>query len=152
MASPVAPLPTAPPPSTAPGRFSFKTLVVAAALLSPAVVALSKATVWVDGRLLAGVVVALNLAVFILYAVDKRRAGQGGRRIPEWVLHLGELLGGWPAAFLAQQGLRHKSSKFTYQAVFWLIVLLHQLVAVDVIMGGQFSSDAWMVVRHYLHR
>jgi uncharacterized membrane protein YsdA (DUF1294 family) len=152
MALPVAPSSAVPPPPAARGRFSFATLVVTVALLSAPVMACAKAAAWVDGRVLAGGVVALNLAVFILYAVDKRRAGQGGRRIPEWVLHLGELLGGWPAAFLAQQWLRHKSSKFTYQAVFWIIVLLHQLVAVDVIMGGQFSGDAWMVVRHYLNR
>lgn len=125
---------------------------MAIALLTAPVVALSRATVWVDGRVLAGVAAALNLGVFILYAVDKRRAARGAFRIPEWVLHLGELLGGWPAAYLAQRLLRHKSSKFTYLLVFWLIVLLHQLVAVDVILGGQISGDAWLVVRHWFSR
>lgn len=128
------------------------TLVMAIALLTAPVVALSRATVWVDGRVLAGVAAALNLGIFILYAVDKRRAARGAFRIPEWVLHLGELLGGWPAAYLAQRLLRHKSSKFTYLLVFWLIVLLHQLVAVDVILGGQISGDAWLVVRHWFSR
>jgi len=41
-------------------------------------------------------------------------------------LHLLELLGGWPGAFLAQRRLRHKCSKRRYQFVFWLIVLAYQ--------------------------
>lgn len=142
-------MPTPPPAGS---RFTFMTLVMAIALLTAPVVALSKATVWADGRVLAGVAVALNLGVFILYGIDKRRAARGEFRIPEWGLHLGELLGGWPAAYLAQRLLRHKSSKFTYLLVFWLIVLLHQLVAVDVILGGQISGDAWLVVRHWFSR
>ncbi|MBL9208599.1 MAG: DUF1294 domain-containing protein [Opitutaceae bacterium] len=152
MASPSTASTSVPTPPPAGSRFTFMTLVMAIALLTAPVVALSRATVWVDGRVLAGVATALNLGVFILYAVDKRRAARGAFRIPEWVLHLGELLGGWPAAYLAQRLLRHKSSKFTYLLVFWLIVLLHQLVAVDVILGGQISGDAWLVVRHWFSR
>ena len=37
----------------------------------------------------------------------------------------GYLLGGWPAAWLAQQVLRHKTIKRSFQAMFWLTVLVN---------------------------
>jgi len=73
----------------------------------------------------------------LLYVGDKRRAGQGGRRTPESVLHLWSLLGGWPGAWLAQQGLRHKTAKLRFLAVFWLTILLHQLIALDLQLHGR---------------
>ena len=74
-----------------------------------------------------------------MYAHDKQRAVSQGWRVPESSLHLGELLGGWPGAFLARRRLRHKCSKPGYQVVFWAIVLLHQIVAVDVILDQHIS-------------
>ena len=50
-----------------------------------------------------------------MYADDKQRAASGAWRVPESSLHLAELLGGWPGAFLAQRWLRHKCSKASYQ-------------------------------------
>lgn len=35
------------------------------------------------------------------------------------------LAGGWPGALLAQQWLRHKSSKTSFQLQFWLMVLIN---------------------------
>ena len=66
-----------------------------------------------------------GLATFMVYAVDKVQAKRGGWRIPERILHLMELAGGWPGALMAQRLLRHKSSKSSYQMVFWLIVAVH---------------------------
>jgi uncharacterized membrane protein YsdA (DUF1294 family) len=81
--------------------------------------------------LLAGV----NATTFLLYAYDKLAAGRAGRaRVPEGVLHLFELLGGTPAALIGQLWLRHKSSKPSYQTVFYGIVILQVLVAVTVIV------------------
>jgi len=68
---------------------------------------------------------------FALYAWDKRCATRQESRIPENVLHFWELIGGWPGAYLAQRSLRHKSSKFSYQFSFWLIVVAHQYVTID---------------------
>jgi uncharacterized membrane protein YsdA (DUF1294 family) len=50
---------------------------------------------------------------------------QGRWRTPENHLHLLSLAGGWPAAWLAQQAMRHKSSKHQFRTVYWLTVLLH---------------------------
>lgn len=70
----------------------------------------------------------LSFATFVAYALDKRAAvGRRRRRTPENVLHLLELLGGWPGALLAQRTIRHKNAKVSYQIVFWLIVALHLL-------------------------
>ncbi len=75
-----------------------------------------------------------------LYARDKKRAVTGGWRIPENSLHLSELLGGWPGAFLAQRRLRHKCRKIPYQILFWGIVALYQLLAMDILLdNGPFS-------------
>ena len=50
---------------------------------------------------------------------------------PEAYVHALELAGGWPGALLAQQGFRHKTRKVSYQALFWLIVALHQVFWID---------------------
>jgi uncharacterized membrane protein YsdA (DUF1294 family) len=77
-----------------------------------------------------------------VYAIDKRRAEEGLWRIPEAQLHLLELFGGWPGAFLAQRRLRHKCSKGSYQVVFWLIVLAYQFAAYDSFQGWHYSRTA----------
>ena len=76
-------------------------------------------------------VVVINALTYWAYAIDKRRAKEGQWRIPEAQLHLLEVLGGWPGAFLAQRRLRHKFYKGSYQAIFWCIVLAHQFAAYD---------------------
>lgn len=68
---------------------------------------------------------------FALYGYDKRQARNNGQRTPEKVLHALELAGGWPGALLAQQVFRHKTRKVSYQALFWLIVALHQVFWID---------------------
>lgn len=78
-------------------------------------------------------VVALlcSAACYGFYAWDKHRARTGAWRISERMLHLMELFGGWPGAFLAQRRLRHKSTKASYQFTFWMIVAAHNYAALD---------------------
>lgn len=73
----------------------------------------------------------LNIATFFVHWKDKYAAEQEAPRIREEVLHALAVLGGWPAAWLAQQVLRHKTSQPGFRAMFWLTVLLH-LVALAV--------------------
>ena len=87
-----------------------------------------------------GWVTAISLLTFAVYAFDKRRAVKNGERTPETLLHLLELLGGWPGAFLGQRLLRHKSAKVSYQFVFWLIVLAYEVVAADWLLGWPMVS------------
>jgi uncharacterized membrane protein YsdA (DUF1294 family) len=72
-----------------------------------------------------------SAACYGVYAADKHRARTGAWRISERMLHLLELFGGWPGAFLAQRRLRHKSSKASYQFTFWMIVAAHNYAALD---------------------
>ncbi|MGE8175169.1 DUF1294 domain-containing protein [Pseudomonas fluorescens] len=78
----------------------------------------------------------VSLLAFLLYWHDKRKARADSWRTPENVLHAIELAGGWPGALLAQQVFRHKTRKVSYQLVFWIIVLLHQVFWIDQLFLG----------------
>jgi uncharacterized membrane protein YsdA (DUF1294 family) len=90
-----------------------------------------------DWRWFVGYVTVINLLTFTIYAWDKRRARSDGWRVAEFQLHLLELLGGWPAAWIAQRTLRHKCAKKRYQIVYWLIIIVYQLVALDILLNGR---------------
>ncbi|UXH76382.1 DUF1294 domain-containing protein [Roseateles amylovorans] len=74
-----------------------------------------------------GLYMAMSLATFIVYGLDKRAARLGHWRVKESTLHGLALLCGWPGALLAQQLLRHKSAKPRFRRVFWLSVSLNIL-------------------------
>jgi uncharacterized membrane protein YsdA (DUF1294 family) len=103
--------------------------------------ALSRLTTRVDWEWLLGIPLAFSVFTFFAYRSDKRRAETGRRRIPESTLHMAELLGGWPGAFLAQRRFRHKISKTAYQVVFWGVVLLYQGVALEFLTGWQLTNS-----------
>ena len=86
--------------------------------------------------------VVISAITYWAYAVDNRRAEQGFWRVREANLHLLEILGGWPGAFLAQRWLRHKCSKGSYQFVFWLIVLVYQFAAYDSFHNWRYTQAA----------
>ncbi len=90
-----------------------------------------------------------SVGTFALYAWDKHHARRGGERTPENVLHVLEILGGWTGASLAQRALRHKSSKFSYQISFWLIVALHQYAALDSLLGWRIYGQVKVWVESY---
>ncbi|NJM05386.1 DUF1294 domain-containing protein [Candidatus Gracilibacteria bacterium] len=60
--------------------------------------------------------VALSIVAFGLFGFDKRRAQQGGARVPEIVLHLVGWAGGAPGALVGMRFWRHK----THHAEFWI--------------------------------
>jgi len=92
-----------------------------------------------DLRWAAAYVVVMSAFTYWAYARDKRSAQQGEWRTSEAQLHLWELLGGWPGAWMAQRWLRHKCSKGSFQFMFWLIVLGYQLAAFDSFHDWKFS-------------
>lgn len=67
----------------------------------------------------------LSLLAFLAYVYDKSAAVSGRWRISEQTLHVFSVAGGWPGALLAQQLLRHKTSKKSFVYTFWLTVLLN---------------------------
>jgi len=60
-----------------------------------------------------------NLLCFLLFALDKRRARRGQRRIAEKTLHFATLTGAAPGAWAAILLLHHKNRK----AAFWSVTL-----------------------------
>jgi uncharacterized membrane protein YsdA (DUF1294 family)/cold shock CspA family protein len=75
--------------------------------------------------LAAMLLLGLCCVAWIACVLDKHAATTGRRRIPESSLHLLELLGGWPGAFIAQRVTRHKTSKRAYRIAFWCMVVLN---------------------------
>lgn len=106
------------PTPAARGAAAFSYLLLAAsALLYLIATVLWRVPAWV--ALLYG---AASMLCFIAYALDKAAAVHGRWRTPESTLLLLGLACGWPGAVLAQQWLRHKSSKTSFRAAFWCTV------------------------------
>ena len=91
---------------------------------------------WLAAIFYAGI----SLGCFIAYAIDKAAARAGRRRTPESTLLLLGLGGGWPGAILAQQLLRHKSSKQPFRMKFWVTVVLN--VAAFLYWCVQYQREA----------
>lgn len=125
----------------------MQTYAVVVLLLALPAYALSRSGSGIDWRILIAVFAAVSLFTFLAYRADKRRAELGEWRIPEATLHLGELFGGWPGAFLAQQKYRHKTAKVSFQFIFWTIVVLYQFVALDFLLNWQLSKSVIQFVR-----
>lgn len=88
-----------------------------------------------------------SVVAFFTYAYDKRAAVLGQWRISESVMQSVALLGGWPGALVAQQVLRHKNRKRSFQIRFWIYAVLHEIV-LGVIMWryGFFVGLLWNAV------
>lgn len=99
--------------------FAIALMLAYAAALAAAVLAQALPP-WV-----AGALALVNALTFGAYALDKRAATQGRRRIRERSLHLWSLAGGWPAAWWAQRLLRHKTVKASFRRGYWVSVVLH---------------------------
>lgn len=83
----------------------------------------------------------INLITFTEYKTDKQRARLKLARTPEIALHLWEIIGGWPAALLAQRKYRHKCSKSSYQSIYWFIIILHLFISTDYLLKWRICSE-----------
>lgn len=75
-----------------------------------------------------GIYLIASLVSFVVYAIDKSKAKQNKWRTPEATLLTIDLLGGWPGGLLAQNFLRHKNQKTSYQIKFILVTFINILV------------------------
>jgi uncharacterized membrane protein YsdA (DUF1294 family) len=94
-------------------------------ILAFAIIYLVVALAWRIPALVGAVYLGASMICFIAYAIDKSAAKAGRWRTTENTLLLCGLACGWPGAVLAQQWLRHKSSKTTFLVKFWLTVALN---------------------------
>ena len=69
-------------------------------------------------RILVGWTITASAWAFLLFGLDKWRAGRGGPRVAEATLWWACALGGWPGGLLAMIIFRHKSAKPSFQLNF----------------------------------
>jgi uncharacterized membrane protein YsdA (DUF1294 family) len=69
--------------------------------------------------------VVMSIIAFLAYSLDKSAAIRNHWGISESTLHMFGFACGWPGALLAQQLLRHKTSKRSFVSAFWATVLLN---------------------------
>ena len=130
-------------PDTSTGLRSGHVVTLAILLIAPGV-ALFRLGEMITPVLAVAIASVISIAAFFVHWFDKRQAESDQWRTPENTLHVLELLGGWPGAFLAQRIFRHKTAKVSYQIVFWLIVVGYECVAVDFLLGWKLA--------HYIGR
>jgi uncharacterized membrane protein YsdA (DUF1294 family) len=131
-------------PRTDRGRLRPRHLVFLLVLLVAPVLALHRLSAFIPFPWLLAYAIIISLVTYALYGADKDSAQDKDSdwRAPEKLLHGLEFAGGWPGAFLAQRRLRHKSSKLSYQIVFWLIVSLHVYAATDYQLDWRLARAA----------
>ena len=84
--------------------------------------------------LLAVYLLAVNLAAFVLYGADKRRAKQGTWRIPEKTLFLLPLLGGSVGGILGMRVFHHKTKHKEFRFGFPALLCLQCAAVVYLIL------------------
>lgn len=97
--------------------------------------------VWRVPGWVAGIYAGASLLAFAIYAADKSAARRESWRVSESTLLAVGLVGGWPGAIVAQQVLRHKSSKASFRAAFWLTVFLN--VVAFVFFASPLGKQFW---------
>jgi uncharacterized membrane protein YsdA (DUF1294 family) len=70
-----------------------------------------------------------NFLCFLLFALDKRKARRGQRRIAEKTLHLATRPGAAPGAWAAIWLLHHKNRKASFWGVTLMLTLLQGAMA-----------------------
>jgi len=85
---------------------------------------------------LLGYLLAMNITTFLLYGYDKLISSTQKLRVPELNLQVLALLGGSPAALMAQKVFRHKTLKNSFQVVYWIIVVLQILLLGYFLQGN----------------
>jgi len=76
-------------------------------------------------KVLVAIYIILNLLAFLVYAVDKRKAIKGKRRIPESTLLFLGLLAGGIGGIVGMMVCHHKTRKIYFWMVNILALCLH---------------------------
>jgi uncharacterized membrane protein YsdA (DUF1294 family)/cold shock CspA family protein len=79
---------------------------------------------------------ASSIFTYGCYSRDKTAAQNAGKRMPESMLHLMSLVGGWPGALIAQVLLRHKTRKPSFLVGYWLTVIVNCIVLGVIVRKG----------------
>ena len=88
----------------------------------------------------------INIAAYLVYRADKRRAEAGYWRVPETHLLMLALCGGWFGAKSAQIRFRHKTRKQPFKAllngvpVAWALILTLPMLSTFGMPSGEFVT------------
>ena len=69
--------------------------------------------------------IVINIVLFVLMGIDKRKAVKNKWRIRESVLLIVALLGGGIGGFIGMRVFHHKSRKWYFHVVFVIGIVLH---------------------------
>ncbi len=69
--------------------------------------------------------IAWSVVTFVVFAIDKRLAQRGARRVPERTLHGLSLAGGFVGAIAAMMLVRHKNRKVGFVVITVVIAGTH---------------------------
>jgi uncharacterized membrane protein YsdA (DUF1294 family) len=67
--------------------------------------------------------IIINIIAVLVFAVDKAKAKNQKQRVPEKILHLLELLGGVFGILITMYVIHHKSSKWQYYIITYIILI-----------------------------
>ena len=87
---------------------------------------------WLSGLIVLFISI-MNVMSYWFYAQDKEAAQLGNRRVPENTLHILSFLGGWPAAWLAQEKLRHKTQKQPFRQIYFCTIGLNLILILWIV-------------------
>ncbi|HIR86966.1 MAG TPA: DUF1294 domain-containing protein [Candidatus Limivicinus faecipullorum] len=78
----------------------------------------------------------MSLICMLAMGLDKLKARQGARRIPEYRLFLLALLGGGPGGWLGMYAFRHKTKHMKFVIGFPIIAAVQVLAALYLLKTG----------------
>lgn len=87
-------------------------------------------------------VVLVNIATFFLYWRDQHVMTEGGAPWPLELLHGAAVLGGWPAAWLAQRSLQHRLDDKRFQQTFVVCAALNVAALLGWVVWPLFAGGA----------
>jgi uncharacterized membrane protein YsdA (DUF1294 family) len=127
----------------------YSYLLLILILILPSIATTKVVSLYGYGSVIAYLLIISTITIYAYWS-DKEKAQLDSWRTPESTLHLLELLGGWPAAFLSQRIFRHKISKTEYLVSFWLIALIQQYASFDYIHDWRYTKMLCQFAKPYL--
>jgi uncharacterized membrane protein YsdA (DUF1294 family) len=107
------------------GRYHYNATLVGLLVTAVLIAALELTTEW---PFYLNWLLSLSVTTFMLFGMDKGLAVANQKRVPEIVLHLFTLLGGFLGQFFGRIVFRHKISRgksLTFNGVLIVSILLH---------------------------
>ena len=90
---------------------------------------------------------ALSVYGYLIFALDKKAAINGGHRMSERWLIVTCLFGGWPGVLFAQVKCRHKTKKQPFKTLMWLAIVANcAIFLVTMSPVGVRSIDSFLRV------